>query len=97
MANFKCNICNCLAAEDFRGRKLVLCTGCGSLERTRILWAVLDKKIRPGVKVLHFAPEKGIFEQLSKRLNKNDYVVADVEAHRYTFTNQITPSGYDRT
>lgn len=46
------------------------CPNCGSLERHRGLWIILDgilKEARSTFKILHFAPEQCIALQLSKR------------------------------
>ena len=46
------------------------CPNCGSLERHRALWIILDRILKGAkskFKVLHFAPEKCIAMQLSKR------------------------------
>lgn len=69
----------------------MMCSECGSVERSRLLWLYLDKMIRPEHKVLHFAPEKGIYFALSKRLPIENYVVADIEPHRYKFTDRLVP------
>lgn len=43
-------------------RAHALCPFCGSLERGRMMWLHLQRRgmLRPGVRVLHIAPEKGL-------------------------------------
>jgi len=84
-----CNICGCTSFADFNGRKNVACTQCGSVERTRLLWLYLDRLIRPGHKVLHCAPEKGIYQQLVKRLAPGDYVATDIDPDRYKWAEGL--------
>jgi SAM-dependent methyltransferase len=54
-----CPICDGDAFKDFNGRRQVRCNGCGSLERGRHQWLVLQRSVqlRSGAVVGHFAPE----------------------------------------
>lgn len=82
---FRCNVCDSHFSEflpyGLIPRENALCPGCLSLERTRVLWLYikneilqnLDKKIR----MLHFAPEAGLYHHLKK--NKNiEYINGDI-------------------
>ncbi len=59
-----------MAAGLYVRRTNSKCPNCGSLERHRGLWIILDgilKETRSTFKILHFAPEKCIAVSLSKR------------------------------
>ncbi|MCV3210530.1 hypothetical protein OHD62_29710 [Mesorhizobium sp. YC-39] len=47
-------------------RKGVRCVRCNSLERTRVIKLLLDQfdVPKPGMRVLHFAPERSLFQAL---------------------------------
>jgi len=84
----KCNICGNSVFIDMNTRKNVKCKQCNSLERTRLLWMYLQiSNIRKESKVLHIAPEKGIYEGLSKIIDLDNYIVADIDPTRYQFVD----------
>src|SRR5688500_17958671 len=62
--NARCNICNGSEFSAMNGRPNVHCVRCGSVERTRIIMAVLKAElpITSGMSILHIAPEKGLAE-----------------------------------
>lgn len=64
----ECNVCGGRRFGDQRARKGVRCIQCGSLERTRVLQLVLFESgiIKPGLRVLHLAPELGIARNIKK-------------------------------
>jgi len=64
----ECNVCGGRRFGDQRTRKDVRCLQCGSLERTRVLQLVLFQNglVRPGMRVLHLAPELGIARNVQK-------------------------------
>ncbi len=67
--------------QNFNGPDRV-CWNCGSLERTRSLWLALDRHpelTRPGVRVLHVAPERILGERF-RRVPDVKYVGGDLEA-----------------
>ncbi|CUH42697.1 hypothetical protein RUM4293_01586 [Ruegeria atlantica] len=66
-------------------RKGVRCGQCNSLERTRFLKLLLDKYDfpRPGIRVLHLAPEKSLFDVLTGKNVKYDPV--DIEPKNFPF------------
>lgn len=81
----QCNICGCADFVDMGTRKSVRCAGCGSLERTRLLYLYIQELgIRPGAKILHIAPERGLYEKL-KAIPGIEYTVADIDPPRYAF------------
>jgi phosphoglycolate phosphatase len=80
----RCNLCHgtTFAAQGVRER--VRCTTCGSLERTRVAMLVLDALgvlDRP-LRVLHFAPERGL-HQLFSAQSRYEYVPCDFDPSRY--------------
>lgn len=67
MVDATCNICGGSEWRDVRLKGSDrgdngLCLGCHSKERSRVIKLFLDKLAlpRPGMKILHFAPEKGL-------------------------------------
>lgn len=83
----QCNICGCEEFVDMNQRKGVRCRSCGSLERTRLFFLYLEKlNIPKGAKILHIAPEKGVYERL-RSLEGVDYIVADIDPERYSFAD----------
>lgn len=63
-----CNVCGLSTWGDMGSRPAARCNSCGSLERTRVTKLFLDKFAlpKPGSKILHFAPERGMYSFLSK-------------------------------
>jgi len=64
-----CNVCGSRSWADQETRPNVLCTECGSLERTRAIKLLLDHHKVPasGARVLHFAPEAGLGRYLQEK------------------------------
>jgi SAM-dependent methyltransferase len=64
-----CPICKGMAFGVFNHRPEAICEGCGSLERGRYQWLVLQKyvSLRPDSVVVHFAPESFFIEHFSKQ------------------------------
>jgi hypothetical protein len=82
----KCNLCDGVTWVDMNGRIGMRCEQCNSLERTRLIWMYLQKlELRPDAKILHLAPEKGIYRQLRKRVKKENYITTDYDPSIYTF------------
>ena len=56
----ECNICGSLSLFQ-RGRQAI-CVTCGSDARTRLIWLLLTSRalLRPGLRVLHLAPERAV-------------------------------------
>jgi Methyltransferase domain len=57
-----CNLCGSVSFADIGPRRSVQCTGCGSLERTRLIKLVIDERslLDPDTRVLHLAPQPGL-------------------------------------
>lgn len=82
----RCNICSGTRFADQGGRGEVRCVQCGSLERSRLLWLHIERMTFPAdARVLHIAPEKGIYQRLRERLTGDGYVVADFDPSGYAF------------
>ena len=61
----------------------VICPGCGSRPRHRLLWLYLREQVEPGLgeaDVLHFAPERVLGERLRRESGR--YVSADLSDDR---------------
>ena len=81
-----CNVCGGERFADMNGRAKARCESCNSLERTRVLKLFLDAPgtVKPGHRILHLAPERGIYESLSK-VSGVDYQLADLHPEGYAF------------
>lgn len=88
--SMQCNICEGEQFVDFNGRPAVMCVNCGSMERTRLLWLYLDKLgLDSDSRVLHIAPEKGIYTKISGIVSPGNYDTRDIEPGRYKFAEGI--------
>ena len=67
-------------------RPHVLCPFCGSRERARMTWLFLKERkvLRPGIRILHVAPESCLREKL-KALPEVEYVAGDKHEPGYTY------------
>jgi hypothetical protein len=85
--NPTCNICGSNAFTDMGVRKAMKCAMCDSLERTRVMGLFLKKLgvPKPGMKVLHLAPEPGIGMFCAKVVGKDNYHARDLDPSRYQF------------
>lgn len=81
-----CNLCGCHEFVDMGARKAVRCAECGSLERTRVMKLMLDEYglIQPGHRVMHIAPEKGLYEYI-RSIPGVQYEVYDLDPRGYSF------------
>lgn len=82
----KCNLCGGTDWKDINQRIGVYCSTCGSMERTRAMKLVLDSLEipKPGNRVLHFAPEKGLFSTLSSSCGEG-YECVDIDPSLYPY------------
>ncbi len=86
----KCNLCGCKEFGTQGTRNNVRCIQCGSLERTRLLWLYLESMgIRREAKVLHLAPEIGIYQKLRLAIAPENYIVADFNPLGYSFAENV--------
>lgn len=67
-------------------RPHVLCPFCGSRERARMMWLFLQARdvLKPGIRILHVAPERCVRERLM-RIPQVDYVAGDKKEPAYTY------------
>lgn len=86
----RCNICGGETFRDVKSRRLAQCTTCFSMERTRLLWMYLqDLPVSAATRVLHLAPEKGLYKALQRKLKGARYEVADLAPERYAFAETV--------
>lgn len=86
----KCNICGSNQFEPMGNRPTAKCSKCHSLERTRLLWLHLERSnISKTSRVLHIAPEKGIYARLSTLIDPENYITADFDPGGYAFAAGI--------
>jgi hypothetical protein len=82
-----CNLCGSQSFADVKSRPLARCRNCGSYERTRLLYMFVDRflLLRPQSRILHIAPERGMYSKLKSRLDSSNYVTADYSPENYDF------------
>ncbi|HEX4294093.1 MAG TPA: class I SAM-dependent methyltransferase [Rhizomicrobium sp.] len=80
----RCPICKSGEFLAFNGRDNARCASCQAMERTRLLWLILEKHglFRPGLRVMHVAPELPLAKRYSELLDER-YFACDVDAGRY--------------
>lgn len=81
----QCPICGSTAFQPYSGREKAQCVRCKSLERSRLLWIVLQRsgalKESPQ-RVLHIAPELCFMKEFHKRYGAG-YRPADIDPDNY--------------
>lgn len=79
-----CNVCGSEDFVDMNGRPKARCAKCGAAERTRLTKVVLDHelRVRPGLSILHVAPEKGMSE-FFLRMPEVKYRAVDIDPSLY--------------
>lgn len=82
--------------DKVQGRQGVLCPHCRSFERTRQfkLWLDQQQVLRPGLRLLHFAPEPGL-ERLFRAKLGISYVTCDVAMRGVDRNEDITRLSFD--
>lgn len=90
MADTRCNICDGVNLLPRGNRGNMICAGCGSDGRTRLLWLVLARKrlLQPGTRCLHIAPEAALAPRLHQILG-DGYEPVDVDPDRFPFAPSI--------
>ncbi|UXU07195.1 class I SAM-dependent methyltransferase [Agrobacterium tumefaciens] len=81
----QCNICGSGSFIAMNKRPNVRCSGCGSVERTRVIKMMLDQLglPKPGMRVLHLAPEEGLANYLRGIVGADNYDARDIDLERY--------------
>lgn len=86
--NVTCNICGRSYSTflPYLGRINAQCPHCKSLERSRLLWHFLTnlRLLNSDTKLLHIAPDPGLFNVLSNKLG-NNYIPADKFEEGYSY------------
>ena len=73
---YYCNICHFKMSGFIKlENSNKICPKCGSLERTRRLWSLLENKVK-GEKILHFSPSKSIKTKLESHVDA-EYITTD--------------------
>jgi len=99
--NYYCTCCN-KSFRKFKSKGNIKranaeCPYCQSLERVRLLDYYLDRELgsykSKGIKVLHFAPEKSLFDKFSKL--DIEYIDGDINANYARNIIDITNIGYE--
>ena len=80
-----CSICKATSFTDFNNRINARCTRCGSLERHRAVYTVLENKkiINSTSNILHLAPEPCLVNIIKKIVKNKNYVLADTNIDHY--------------
>lgn len=79
-----CNICGSANISPFKNRKVAKCE-CGAMERTRGLFALIEQEnlVKPGMKVMHVAPEAGLGRKLKSIVGEKNYFAYDLQPEYY--------------
>ncbi len=79
-----CSLCGCTEFREYNTRPAAACKNCRSLERTRLLWLVMERLdlLQPGMRILHWAPEEPLAIRLSA-LPDVDYTACDIDTEKY--------------
>jgi len=82
----RCNLCENTTFTNMGPRLNVRCVKCGSLERTRLLWLYLQRlNLTRDTRVLHIAPERGLYDALRGVVAAENYVCADFNPSLFRF------------
>lgn len=83
----RCNVCGATEFRTFMGEPDTLCTSCYALPRTRMLWAFIDRDVSldETSRVMHVAPELGLYRTLRERVGKDRYHLDDIATERHGF------------
>ncbi len=87
----QCNICGGSHFENAGTRTAARCKSCGSFERTRLLWLHIEKKIEltSATRILHLAPELGLYRRISSKVAAPHYDVRDLFPENFPFADRI--------
>ena len=86
----ECNLCGC---SSFYGKATtgeIICRQCHSFPRTRLLAMFLEREpMDSSTRVLHLAPEEGLYNRLKTKISPGNYHVRDFNPDRYKFCPDI--------
>ena len=82
-----CNICG-HQGMIVRPSREIVCTGCGSHGRMRLMWLMLRDLLRPGLRCLHIGPEAALAPRLHAILG-DGYEPVDIAPEQYPFAPGI--------
>jgi SAM-dependent methyltransferase len=101
--SFQCNICDKKLRKFITNeRNELLCPKCGSLDRDRRLWQLLESRfLMNNPKILDFSPSRSLYNK-HKSIPKTDYSSTDLSGHflsdfQYDITQMgdVKPNTYD--
>ena len=82
-----CNLCGNDKFGPVGKRSQARCQSCQSLERTRLMWLYIQNRVPldPAMRILHFAPEEGLYSVITDTTGKDNYICSDISQDRYKF------------
>lgn len=85
-----CNICGGTELVSPNGSSNISCTACGAMPRTRLLWLFLVRHglLRPGLRVLHIAPEPALSGRFATLWGEG-YEPVDIDPAAYPHVERI--------
>ena len=84
VVELQCPVCSSRSFLAFNGRQNARCEKCRTMERTRLLWMVLERFeiFKMGQRVLHVAPELAFAKRFAD-LSGDRYHACDIDPDRY--------------
>ena len=92
-----CNLCGSKEWTDMNNRKKVRCEACKSLERGRAMGIILSRTgiLKNNMRILHFAPEKAIYDYIYKHTLPAVYDAFDLDPTK--FSTKMNVKKFDLT
>jgi len=93
--NFQCNVCHKnLRKFIVSNHQHKVCPNCGSIDRNRRLWNLLDQGyLKSNPRILHFSPSRSLYRKF-KKLYESSYLSSDMSSDFMADTNMdITSLG----
>src|SRR5690606_15404752 len=88
--HMECNLCGCSSFYGKATTREIICRQCHSFPRTRLLAMFLEREpMDSSTRVLHLAPEEGLYNRLKTRISPGNYHVRDFNPGRYKFCPDI--------
>lgn len=85
----QCNLCGNTGFGQQGSRPTARCLSCNSLERTRLLGMYIRRlNLTPESRVLHLAPEFGIWNYIRQIVSPSHYHLGDINPAGYSFAGQ---------